>query len=97
MIDPGLLVDLGGVVVGKIGYMVKKRALDNDKGDDESELDFVVNWVVKSPVTTLISLILALGALQVLPSSEDVVKSFTQAMVAAMASDSVANQKGVKT
>ena len=89
-------VSVVGVVIGKIGYVVKKRTLDKDKNDDETELQFLANWFVKSPVSTALSLIMALGVLHVLPQTEDTVQSLVQAISAAMASDSLANQKGGK-
>lgn len=88
------LVALGGIALGKLAYVAKKQVVDKDKGADESQATFVLNWLLKSPISALVSLVLAYGTIMVMPASNDTVQTLMQAVMAGIAGDSVANQKG---
>lgn len=92
MID---LAVLGGTLIGKVGYAVKKRVIDQDKDQDESEFQSIARWFVKKPVTTLISLLIAyVGALNVGIGSEgsEPINTVLQSVMAGLAGDTVANK-----
>jgi hypothetical protein len=91
MID---LVSLGGIALGKLAYIAKKQVVDGDKKEDEGQLQFVTAWLFKQPISVIISVILAYGAVQVMPGSESIMAMLVQGVTAGIAGDSVANQKG---
>ena len=91
MID---LVSLGGIALGKLAYIAKKQIVDKDKEEVESQLTFVIRWLFKQPISVVISIVLAYGAVSVMPGSEDVMSMLVQGVTAGVAGDSIGNQKG---